>query len=246
MGEAGYWKYGGESALVRSPHNSFLGIAFRSGIVGLFLFLLFLSKFYFYTIRNILKVGNPQLRGYAVAALAAHIAVVIQAFFNVTLEGPHEGIIFWVLIGVELRVLQLAKSKMVDQVPVSAQQRALSHSEPAPASLARISNSGGVSRMGTLASAPQCAKQHESIQNHKVLIVGASPRGIARGRSHNDWRRDYARAGRTRRREYNGGQCTRTDFRRVRTRCRPAPAPIGLTSNAPVSSATTHSVGGDR
>jgi O-antigen ligase len=118
FGTPHFFYYWGEEP-VRSPHNSYLGIAFRSGIVGLIFFLIFLIKFYVYAIKNIGQIKDLQLRGYAAAILAAQIAVSIQALFNVSLEGPHEGVIFWILIGVELRILQLAKSSNIDVIQPS-------------------------------------------------------------------------------------------------------------------------------
>jgi len=142
LGAPEFFNYGGSETLpVRSPHDSYLGIAFRMGVIELALFIFFLGCFYVYLVPRVMRINNPDLRKYAAAILAGQVAVAIMALFNVTLEGPQNGIIFWVLIGAALRVVQLAESKMEDQVPV--RQRALSHNEPAPASLSRRNRIGG-------------------------------------------------------------------------------------------------------
>lgn len=112
FGTPRFFDYGNPDLLapVRAPHNSYLGIAYRSGIVGLTLFLILLLGFYVHALQRIVTITDERLRGYGAAILAAHAAVAIMALFNVTLEGPHEGIIFWILIGAELRVLQLAEA----------------------------------------------------------------------------------------------------------------------------------------
>lgn len=106
--------YGGTETLpVRSPHDSYLGVAFRMGLVGLVLFLLFLATFYLWSLRRIVRIADTELRGYAVVVLACQLAVALMALFNVTLEGPQNGIMFWILIGAELRVIQIAEGANV-------------------------------------------------------------------------------------------------------------------------------------
>ena len=139
-GTALYFDYGNPQldAPVRAPHNSYIGIAYRSGLVGLALFLVFLMWFYVQAARKIMKTTDGSLRSYAACLLAAQTAVAIMAIFNVTLEGPHEGIIFWILIGAELRVLQLAEETNGTQALTMA-TKAASAFVPASASSATAS-----------------------------------------------------------------------------------------------------------
>jgi len=55
--------------------------------------------------------------------------VAIMSLFNVTLEGPQNGIIFWVLIGAALRVVQLAQAENAAKVPIMGPPHAVQSSE---------------------------------------------------------------------------------------------------------------------
>ena len=130
LGAPEFFEYAGRETLpVRSPHDSYLGIAFRMGVIELALFIFFLGCFYVYLVPRVMRIDNPELRKYAAGILAGQVAVAIMALFNVTLEGPQNGIIFWVLIGAALRVVQLAQAENAAKVPIMGPPHAVQSSE---------------------------------------------------------------------------------------------------------------------
>lgn len=78
---------------ISGPHNSFLTIAFRLGLVGLLLFF----GFIFSTIYYAWKRGRRDPR--FPLALAIFLCVNFFALFNVCLENPQSGIWYWSFLG---------------------------------------------------------------------------------------------------------------------------------------------------
>lgn len=99
-----------------STHNGFIAVGARLGLVGLGLLLTILLVFYSHSIRAILHMKTGRLRTYAIALLGAQAANVVLVFFNVFLEGPFGALIFWALIGAELRILMLAQIQTASSV----------------------------------------------------------------------------------------------------------------------------------
>ena len=85
-------KYTGyERAFVTATHNSFISVAQRMGIAGLFLLLLFLGMLY----RNLVRHGEPPSK----ASCFGLFAGVVSIMFNVGLESPGYLFAFVFLIG---------------------------------------------------------------------------------------------------------------------------------------------------
>lgn len=85
----GYTQY--ERTFVTAPHNSFMSLTMRTGVIGLFFFILFLFLLFW----NIIKYKSPPSRS-AAFALFAGIAMIM---FNVGLENPGYLLTFTFLIG---------------------------------------------------------------------------------------------------------------------------------------------------
>jgi hypothetical protein len=92
-------------APLRSPHNVHLTILARSGVPGLALWGLMLASWFVMVLRNARvawRDGEP-LRAKFFLFIACYVlAALIDASFDVAIEGPMIGIWFWVLIGIGL------------------------------------------------------------------------------------------------------------------------------------------------
>lgn len=78
MAQNGYTQY--ERMFVTAPHNSFMSLTMRTGVVGLFLFLLYLGLLFWNLVRH--KALPPK------SACFALFAGVVLILFNVGLESP--------------------------------------------------------------------------------------------------------------------------------------------------------------
>ncbi len=97
------------ASLRLDPHNSYIAILARTGLLGFTFFLTFLLCSFLVILKN-LKFKNE--KNYLLSALFSNfIAVFLFAFFNVTLEGPYHGVFFWIWLGFSLILSQKIKNK---------------------------------------------------------------------------------------------------------------------------------------
>jgi hypothetical protein len=92
-----------DAPLVRSPHNAHLTILARAGVPGLVLWVLFLVAWFGTLARNAWVAwlsGEGSWARFFVFVACYALAILVDAAFDVALEGPMLGIWFWVLIGV--------------------------------------------------------------------------------------------------------------------------------------------------
>ena len=89
----GYTEY--ERMFVTGPHNSFMSLTMRTGIIGLLLFLLFLGSQFW----NIVKYRVPPSK----SACFAIFAGIVMILFNVGLESPGYLLTFTFFMGVCIR-----------------------------------------------------------------------------------------------------------------------------------------------
>ena len=87
------------------PHNSYLAIGVRMGMVGISLVLAIFACYFIIMLRTA-RQGNPQLRLLSSVLLGEFVAVAVFASMNVTLEGPFEGGLLWMCIGMVLAVTE--------------------------------------------------------------------------------------------------------------------------------------------
>jgi hypothetical protein len=91
-----------DAAPLRSPHNAHMTILARAGVPGLTLWLTFLTAWLamiFNAMRTAQRRSEPGWAGLFLFVGCYAMAAVINATFDVALEGPMQGIWFWCLIG---------------------------------------------------------------------------------------------------------------------------------------------------
>lgn len=100
------WAYGIDIGFM-DPHNSFLSILFRTGFVGLIIFLIILFRFFKLSINFILKCDNEKMRVYIASILTTIVFILGTSFFMVVLEGPFLGIFLWINMGVIISLINI-------------------------------------------------------------------------------------------------------------------------------------------
>jgi O-antigen ligase len=93
------------------PHNSFLWILNRMGIIGFGVFSFLILKFYSSGIKAYRRMNAGKSKAYLLALLSSHFCVSIFAFFNVVLEGPSMGIFFWIIMGLTMALIKMEKEQ---------------------------------------------------------------------------------------------------------------------------------------
>ena len=111
----------GGGAILRSPHNGHMTILARTGVSGLVLWGLFLASVFLTLLRHMILArwnGAPQWSNLFLFLLCYIAAIIIDASFDVALEGPMLGIWFWVLVGLSIG------SSMIYRASLAAGRRA--------------------------------------------------------------------------------------------------------------------------
>lgn len=86
----------------RSPHNALMTVLARAGVPGVALWLLLLASWGGMMLRTMLIArgrGHEQWGNLFLWVMCYAASIVINATFDVTLEGPMQGIWFWCLVG---------------------------------------------------------------------------------------------------------------------------------------------------
>jgi hypothetical protein len=86
----------------RSPHNAHMTVLARAGVPGVVLWLLVLASWAGTMMRAMLAAracGREQWARLFLFVICYVMAIVINATFDVTLEGPMQGVWFWSLFG---------------------------------------------------------------------------------------------------------------------------------------------------
>jgi hypothetical protein len=90
---------------LRSPHNVHMTFLARSGVSGLSIWLIMLTVWFVTVFRNMIvakRDGETRWAGFFMFIACYVLAVVVDATFDVAIEGPMLGIWFWTLIGIGL------------------------------------------------------------------------------------------------------------------------------------------------
>lgn len=100
---------------LRSPHNVFVTVLGRMGVIGLGLWVALLSSFGYVLLRAASitrRTGDETVSAVMVFGLSYSAAVMMNAFFDVYLEGPQGAIPFWGAFGA---ILVLVASTQADR-----------------------------------------------------------------------------------------------------------------------------------
>lgn len=90
------------------PHNSYVAIFYRTGALGLLSILWVILGEFRITLRTLNSTGTSLLKKQLlVGLLACLIYHIAHAMTDVTLENPHKGVLFWILLGVLAMVRQM-------------------------------------------------------------------------------------------------------------------------------------------
>ena len=104
--------------MVRSPHNGHLTLLARAGVPALVLWLCVLFAWFGMLLRNILAArnrGDTQWAGVFVWIACYAGSILIDASFDVALEGPMIGIWFWSLFGLGIGASMIYRHEVVSQ-----------------------------------------------------------------------------------------------------------------------------------
>ena len=104
-----------EEAPLRSPHNVFMTVLARMGVPGLLLWLTLHTTFAVSLIRACARARAAGFHAWAAIdlwILSYWSAFLVNATFDVFLEGPQGGIWFWCLMGVGLAALEAQRTAL--------------------------------------------------------------------------------------------------------------------------------------
>jgi O-antigen ligase len=99
---------------LRSPHNGHLTILARSGVPGAVLWLMLQGAFAIAMVRAYRRAANTARDWWArvdLWILACWVTFVVNAAFEVSLEGPQGGIWFWSLFGFGIAALRVQRAR---------------------------------------------------------------------------------------------------------------------------------------
>ena len=114
----GYQVFGGDEIVLRSPHNSHLTVLARSGVPGFTVWIAVQLMFALALIRanhRARRRGREDLANLNLWVLAYWWAFMVNAGFDVFLEGPQGGIWFWSLFGFGLALVLTQRSPVREQ-----------------------------------------------------------------------------------------------------------------------------------
>jgi O-antigen ligase/polysaccharide polymerase Wzy-like membrane protein len=107
------------SAPTRSPHNVNMTMLARAGVPGLVLWLLLLISWGGMMLRAMLVArarGHKQWADLFLFVICYVISILINAFVDVTLEGPMQGIWFWCLFGFGIGSAMVYRAQAADGI----------------------------------------------------------------------------------------------------------------------------------
>ena len=108
---------GQNRALTRSPHNAQMTILARAGVPGLVLWALLLASWFGMLMKMMLTArvrGHKQWADLFLFIGCYTAAIVINASFDVVLEGPVQGIWFWCLFGFGIGSVMIYRAEPFD------------------------------------------------------------------------------------------------------------------------------------
>jgi hypothetical protein len=114
----------GVSDPLRSPHNSHVDILARMGIVGMILWVAFWGAWYalmFRRTRTTSPLISPEAKGLLNVCTVGVTAILVNAYFDPTLESPPVAIWLWTLVGLGLGIAARSRAPKRRGTGVGAQ-----------------------------------------------------------------------------------------------------------------------------
>ena len=90
------------------PHNSYLAILARVGVIGIVLMIVCLVSGCVLFTRIMRSSGSPKKRMLAACLFSSFVAIAVFATANVTLESPYHAIFLWIFAGLGIALSQSA------------------------------------------------------------------------------------------------------------------------------------------
>ena len=167
--------------VLRSPHSVHMTYLARAGVPGLTLWLLTCATWSFALLRasfHARLTGEREWSRYFIFLVCYLAAMVIDASFDVALEGPMLGIPFWILFGVGLGSLMIYRARDVIAEPPLATPVMIGQ-RPIVGALALLVAAGLGARPTEAAEPPGCPKPSIMIPLGASIqaAVAASPPG---------------------------------------------------------------------
>lgn len=91
-----------DSVPLRNPHNSHLSVLARMGLVGMGLWIAMLTSWFSGLARarrQFRELGEDRRAGLCLWLMLAMTAILVNAFFDPTIEGPQVGVLTWTFFG---------------------------------------------------------------------------------------------------------------------------------------------------
>ena len=89
------------------PHNTYLTVLYKMGLLGLVPLLLLLGHFYGWGWRTLRSCNRQQESLYLYCCMLAFLSMCLSGALNLTLESPFSASVFWLTIGVGYRMMVL-------------------------------------------------------------------------------------------------------------------------------------------
>ncbi len=99
-------KGAGASSGIVPPHNGYVALFFKMGILGLGVFVLINAVFFFSCMRYYMRCDDEFRKKFLLAVMASQIHICVGAFFFEAIEIPQVGIFLWILMGLGVSVMQ--------------------------------------------------------------------------------------------------------------------------------------------
>ncbi|GHC10338.1 O-antigen ligase family protein [Cerasicoccus arenae] len=116
-----YYPQGNETFRTRSPHNFLLSVFGRTGMIGIFCWVLILGAMTNQAWRLVRKQKAREPLQPALIFLIMAWTIFFGALFQVVLEGPMGAVLFWLLLGLSQMTLPKASEETTDEKALAAE-----------------------------------------------------------------------------------------------------------------------------
>lgn len=97
----------------QDPHNSYLSVLHRTGLIGLMVFVALIGTFIARSLKTWFRIDDERARTYILGFLLSIICILGTSTFMVVLEGPYLGMFLWVAMGMIVAVERLNRQSIL-------------------------------------------------------------------------------------------------------------------------------------